>query len=129
MVNQFRHFFATFGVTHLAEKRRCMALVAGTLTVAMGIVLAVPALSDAFFLEAIGLNPALYASAHHMCVLLLVVPCVLMIRNYFHGILIVRRRTGAMAIGSAARVAAIAATSAGLLAGGMLDAGSRNNCV
>jgi len=33
-----------------------------------------------------------------------------MVRNYYHGILIARRRTAAMATGSAARVVAIMAT-------------------
>jgi Na+-driven multidrug efflux pump len=122
VVNQFRHFFATFGLEHLAEKRRFMAWVASAMTAGMGAVLAIPAVSEPFFMGAIGLSPALYAMAHTMCVLLLVVPAILMVRNYYHGVLIVRRRTAAMASGSAARVLAIAGTSAALLAAGWLDA-------
>lgn len=122
VVNQFRHFFAAFGLSRLREKRRFMVLVAAVMTLAMGTVLAVPAWSEAFFLGALALNPELYASARFMCVLLLVVPAILMVRNYFHGILIVRKRTGAMALGSVARVAAIAGTSALLLLSGLLDA-------
>jgi hypothetical protein len=124
VVNQFRHFFATFGLEHLREKRRFMTLVAGAMTAGMGLVLALPALSQPFFIGAIGLSPSLYATAHHMSVLLLVVPAMLMVRNYYHGVLIVRRRTAAMASGSAARVLAIAGTSAALLALGWLDAGT-----
>jgi hypothetical protein len=122
VVNQFRHFFATFGTDDLAAKRRFMALVAGGMTAAMGAVLAWPAASRAFFMGAIGLDEALYADARAMCVLLLVVPSILMIRNYYHGILIVRRQTGAMASGSLLRVLAIAGTSWLLLATGTLGA-------
>jgi hypothetical protein len=49
------------------------------------------------------------------------VPGVLMVRNYYHGILIVQKRTAAMATGSFVRVLAIAGTGAGLLALGALD--------
>jgi hypothetical protein len=124
VVNQFRHFFAAFGLQRLREKRRFMALVAGALTLAMGIVLAIPGISEPLFMGAIGLNPALYEAAHLMCVILLVVPAILMVRNYYHGILIVRRRTSAMATGSAARVAAIAGSAALLLWSGHLNAGT-----
>ena len=110
VVNQFRHFFATFGLEDLAEKRLFMALVAGGLIGAMALVLLITPLSDAFFVGALGLGPELHAAAHHMCLILLVVPGVLMVRNYYHGILIARRRTAAMATGSAARVVAIVAT-------------------
>lgn len=120
VVNQFRHFFAVFGLGQLALKRRFMALVAGTLTLAMAVVLAVPWFSEAFFLGALGLNRELYASARYMCILLLVVPTILMVRNYY-GILIVRKRTAAMATGSFARVVAIAGSGALLLAAGVLD--------
>jgi hypothetical protein len=122
VVNQFRHFFATFGLDDLPAKRRFMALVAGGLTAAMAVVLAWPAASRAFFMDAIGLDEALCADARAMCVLLLVVPAILMIRNYYHGILIVRRQTGAMASGSVLRVLAIAGTSWLLLATGTLGA-------
>ena len=122
VVNQFRHFFATFGVADLPAKRRFMALVAGSLTAAMAVVLVWPAASNGFFMGAIGLDAALAADARTMCVLLLVVPSILMIRNYYHGILIVRRQTGAMASGSVLRVLAIAGTSWLLLATGHLGA-------
>ena len=58
---------------------------------------------------------SLQAAAHHMCLLLLVVPGVLMTRNYFHGILLARRQTSAMATGSAARVVAIGTTTVRVL--------------
>ena len=124
VVNQFRHFFATFGVDELAEKRRFMALVAFGITAVMAVVLFVPPLSDAFFAGVLGLDSALYAAAHHMSLILLVVPSVLMIRNYYHGILLARRLTSAMATGSAARVVAIAATCWLLLYTGHLHAGT-----
>ncbi|MFZ1294643.1 MAG: hypothetical protein WAR81_10575 [Pseudomonadales bacterium] len=121
VVNQFRHFFSVFGFGQLAQKRRFMALVAGSLTLAMTVVLVVPPFSEAFFLGALGLNPQLYASARYMCFLLLVVPTILMVRNYYHGILIARKRTAAMATGSFVRVVAIAGSGALLLGGGVLD--------
>ena len=121
VVNQFRHFFATFGVEDLAAKRRFMAMVAAGMTGAMALVLLTPAASDAFFAGILGLDARLQAAAHHMCLFLLVVPGVLMTRNYFHGILLVRKETSAMATGSAARVVAIAATCWALLHTGTLD--------
>lgn len=121
VVNQFRHFFAAFGIDQLATKRRFMSIVALVLTAVMGGVLLTP-LSRLFFVGALGLEPALYSSARLMGILLLVVPGILMIRNYYHGILIVRRRTAAMALGSLARVLGIAGTGAALLAAGWLDA-------
>ena len=122
VINQFRHFFATFGLDDLAEKRRFMAKVVGGLTLAMGVVLAWPQASRAFFVSAIGLDESLYADARLMCVLLLVVPAILAVRNYYHGILMVRRRTAAMAWGSVLRLLAIAFTSWLLLATGLLGA-------
>lgn len=124
VVNQFRHFFATFGVDDLAGKRRFMAFVAAGMTGAMALVLLVPATSDAFFVDLLGLEPPLHAAAHRMSLMLLVVPGVLMIRNYYHGILLARRLTASMATGSAARVLAIAATCWLLLRTGQLDAGT-----
>ena len=122
VVNQFRHFFATFGIDDLPGKRRFMAMVAGGMTGAMALVLFTPAASDIFFSGLLGLDAELYAAAHHMCLVLLVVPGVLMTRNYFHGILIARKLTASMATGSAARVLAIAATCWLLLHSGYLDA-------
>lgn len=122
VVNQFRHFFATFGTEDLASKRRFMALVAAGMTGSMALVLAIPAASEAFFVQAIGLSGELHTMARQMAALLLVVPAILMTRNYYHGILIARRRTAAMASGSALRVVAIVATSWSLLALGWLDA-------
>jgi hypothetical protein len=124
VVNQFRHFFATFGVEDLPEKRGFMALVALGMTGAMALVLLIPPASDAFFAGLLGLDPALYAAAHHMCLILLVVPGVLMIRNYYHGILLAKRLTSAMATGSAARVVAITGTCWLLLYSGHLNAGT-----
>ena len=124
VVNQFRHFFATFGVDELAGKRRFMAMVAIGMTGAMALVLMIPPASDVFFAGLLGLDPALYAAAHHMCLILLVVPGVLMIRNYYHGILLARKLTSAMATGSAARVVAIAGTCWLLLYTGQLNAGT-----
>lgn len=122
VVNQFRHFFATFGTDELASKRRFMAMVAAGMTGSMALVLAIPAASEAFFVQAIGLSEELHAMARQMAALLLVVPAILMTRNYYHGILISRRRTAAMASGSVLRVMAIVATSWSLLALGWLDA-------
>jgi Progressive ankylosis protein (ANKH) len=124
VVNQFRHFFATFGVDDLPEKRGFMALVALGMTAAMALVLLIPPASDAFFAGLLGLDPALYAAAHRMCLILLVVPGVLMIRNYYHGILLAKRLTSAMATGSAGRVVAITVSCWLLLYSGHLNAGT-----
>ena len=92
VTNQFRHFFAAFGLDDLPGKRFFMGAVAAALTAFMGVVLAVPLLSDLFFVTALGLRADLATSARFMCTLLLVVPAILVIRNYYHGILIVRKQ-------------------------------------
>jgi Progressive ankylosis protein (ANKH) len=121
VTNQFRHFFAAFGVDDLPGKRRFMAVITVALVGMMGVLLLIPPLSEFIFLTALGLNARLYDIARFMCAVLLVVPIILMIRNYYHGILIARKRTAAMASGSAARVLAIMGSAALLLMFGMLD--------
>lgn len=121
VTNQFRHFFAAFGLDDLPGKRRFMAVICACLIGMMALVLLIPPLSELLFLRAIGLNVALYETARFMCAVLLVVPVILMIRNYYHGILIARRQTAAMASGSAARVLAIAGSAALMLWLGVLE--------
>ena len=48
-------------------------------------------------------------------------PVVIIARNYFHGTLMVKRRTGGMAVGGVIRVLAIAVLAQGAFAAGWLD--------
>ena len=106
--NQFRHFFVTFGLDHLAAKRRFMALVCAGIT---GIMLAVALtpLSDWILGRLLGVRGPVLAHAVEAVLVLCLMPAVIVVRNYYHGLLMVRRRTTGMAVGGALRVLAMAA--------------------
>ena len=108
--NQFRHFFVTFGLSHLAAKRRFMALVCAGITGLMLVVAATP-LADWLLGGLLGIPPTVLSPAVEALLVLCLMPAVIIVRNYGHGLLMVRRRTTGMAVGGALRVAAIAAAA------------------
>lgn len=104
--NQFRHFFVTFGLDDLAAKRRFMLAITVALTVIM-LLIALTPLSGWLFGEVLGIRGEALARAVDVMLVLCLIPTIIVTRNYFHGILMVRRRTGGMAIGGVLRVGAI----------------------
>ena len=118
--NQFRHFFVTFGLDDLAAKRRFMILVCAAIT---GIMLAVALtpLSDWLLGRLLGVHGLVLAHAVEALLVLCLMPAVIVVRNYYHGLLMVRRRTTGMAVGGALRVLAMAALAQTAYAVGGLD--------
>jgi hypothetical protein len=118
--NQFRHFFVTFGLDDLPGKRRFMAWVTLGITALMGTVALTP-IGHALLRHGLGVRGAVLEQALDVILVMTLLPVVIIVRNYFHGVLMVRERTGGMAAGSMLRVAAIAGLAALLAGTGRLD--------
>jgi hypothetical protein len=111
--NQFRHFFVTFGLDAMAEKRRFMFRVALGLTLAMAGTAFTP-LGPLLIAQGIGAEPEVTDRALAALQVMTLLPLLIIIRNLFHGILMVEERTGGMAWGSVLRVLTIAGLAQGL---------------
>lgn len=104
--NQFRHFFVTFGLDDLPGKRRFMALIAAALTGVM-LVFALTPLQVWIWRDLMRIPDDVRALAVQVFLIMCAMPAVIIVRNYFHGALMVARRTGGMALGSVLRVVGI----------------------
>ena len=109
-LNQFRNLFTTFGDGDLAGKRRFMGRITLGLTVAMVLVAFTP-LGRLAMQGLMDLRGEVLDFACQVLMVLCATPLVISIRNYFHGHLLTRRRTGGMAAGGVARVLVIYALS------------------
>lgn len=117
--NQFRHFFVTFGLDAMAEKRRFMGRVALGLTLAMGGTAFTP-LGPLLIAQGIGAEPEVTDRALAALQVMTLLPLLIIIRNLFHGILMVEERTVGMALGSVLRVLTIAGLAQLLAPAGLL---------
>jgi hypothetical protein len=104
--NQFRHFFVTFGLDDLPRKRRFMTLVWAGLTGIM-LVFAVTPLSNLIWRDLMRIPQEVRDLSVEVILVLCLMPAVIIFRNYFHGRLMVERRTVGMAAGAILRVAGI----------------------
>ncbi|HUS93135.1 MAG TPA: hypothetical protein VM695_14855 [Phycisphaerae bacterium] len=119
-VNQFRNLFVTFGGQDLAGVRRFMTRVLIGVIALMAAIVFTP-LVDAIFRGPLGIPEDVLRPAVQALRVLCIWPAVMALRNYFHGQLLVRRRTLGMAVGGMLRVAAIYGASWLLQAAGLLD--------
>ncbi len=104
--NQFRHFFVTFGDDDLKTKQLFMFLVAASLTVMMLLVAATP-LSQLVLSGLIGVKGEVLSRSVDVILVMCLLPGIIVLRNYFHGLLMHHRRTSGMAFGGILRVAGI----------------------
>lgn len=104
--NQFRHFFVTFGLDDLPGKRRFMALIAVALTGIM-LVFALTPLQAWIWRDLMRIPDDVRPLSVQVFFIMCAMPVVIIIRNYFHGALMVERRTAGMALGSVLRVVGI----------------------
>jgi hypothetical protein len=104
--NQFRHFFVTFGLDDLPGKRRFMTLM-GTAITGIMLCFALTPLSDWVWRDLMGIPDDVRALSVEVFLIMCLMPTVIIIRNYFHGRLMVERRTSGMAVGSILRVVGI----------------------
>ncbi len=101
--NQFRHFFVTFGDSDLPEKRLFMLIIGAGITGAMMLITMTP-LSDVILSDAIGIKGDVLSRAHTVLMLMCLLPALILWRNYYHGLLMVARKTNGMAVGGMSRV-------------------------
>ena len=104
--NQFRHFFVTFGLDDLPGKRKFMALVGIVITATM-LLFALTPLSDYIWRDLMKIPDDVRVLALEVILIMCFMPGVIIFRNYFHGRLMVERRTSGMAVGSILRVLSI----------------------
>ncbi len=119
-LNQFRHLFVTFGLSDLAGLRKFMASVLAVVSALMLVVAATPV--GVFVLEdLIGVGDDILPLARQAIWVLCLVPFVVTVRNYFHGLALTRHRTRSMAAGGLARLGSIFLASWALWSLGALD--------
>ena len=119
-LNQFRNLFVTFGNEDLSGKRKFMGRVTFVLTAVIVLVAFTP-LGRIVLHGLVNLRGEVLDSACDVLMVVCVTPLVIAVRNYFHGYLLTRRRTGGMAAGGIARVAAIYSLSWLLYHAGVLN--------
>ena len=122
-INQFRHVYATYGAADPRGVARFMFRVTALYLGIMCAVVFTP-LSRLFFGRIMGLDGAVLALTLRATRVLLLLPLLIMVRNLYHGRMMVRRRTTFMAVAALVRVVAIALAAAGLQRTGRLDAAS-----
>jgi hypothetical protein len=118
--NQFRHFFVTFGLDDLPGKRRFMVLI-GTVITTIMLVFALTPLSDLVWRDLMSIPDDVRALAVEVFLVMCLLPAVIIARNYYHGLLMVERRTSGMAVGSILRVVSIYAGAQALFSLGWLN--------
>jgi hypothetical protein len=101
-VNQFRHLFVTFGKRDPTGVRRFMVRVTGVVTVLL-VAAALSPVAETFFRLLQGATGRTLRMATQAMLPLCLVPAAICFRNYYHGIAMVHRRTGGMAVGSVMR--------------------------
>jgi hypothetical protein len=104
--NQFRHFFVTFGNTDLPEKRRFMLLIGIAITAVMLLIAATP-ISNFILSDLIGITGDVLNYAREVLLWMCLLPALILWRNYYHGLLMVARKTNGMAMGGMMRVGGI----------------------
>ncbi len=118
--NQFRHFFVTFGLDDLSAKRRFMGLICAGITALMLLVALTPT-ADWLLGDLVGVPDDVLERAVDVILVMCLMPLVIILRNYYHGLLMVNRRTGGMAVGGILRVGAMAALAQAAYLAGWLD--------
>ncbi|MDH3641889.1 MAG: hypothetical protein OES38_07315 [Gammaproteobacteria bacterium] len=118
--NQFRHFFVTFGLDDLAVKRKFMAMVCAGITAIM-LLIALTPLSNLIWRDLMGIPDAVREISVDVMLVMCLIPAVIIFRNYYHGRLMVERRTAGMAAGGILRVIGIYGLAQGFFAMGWLD--------
>lgn len=118
--NQFRHFFVTFGLDDLARKRRFMVLI-GTGITSIMLLFALTPLSDLIWRDLMKIPDDVRAYSVQIVLVMCLMPSIIITRNYYHGRLMVERRTAGMAVGSLLRVVGIYFSSQLLFSLGWLN--------
>lgn len=105
-LNQLRSLLPSLGLTHLREKKRFIMAVTSGFTLFMACLVFTP-LDRLVLQQGLGLNADLFLYVKQTLTVILFTPAILAIRNYYHGILLTKKQTGGIAMGSALRISAI----------------------
>jgi hypothetical protein len=101
-LNQFRHLFVTFGEQDLAGVRRFMIRVSVVVVSAM-VVAAVTPVSRLVLEELVGVHGEILRMTREVILTMCLLPVVVNVRNYFHGLALLRRTTARMGAGAICR--------------------------
>ena len=105
-MNQFRHLFVTFGREQFPEMRRFMVRVLAAIMFIIVLILATP-ISTVIFQDMLGVTNEVLAMVRETLWVLCAIPVIVTLRNYFHSLSLINRRTGSMALAAVARNTAI----------------------
>lgn len=106
-LNQFRNLYVTFGKMDLAGVRNFSVLVLGVILAIMLLILLTP-LSTWVFGTIYGMQEPVLTMVIQGAWIVLLMPVVLTIRNYYHGLCMIRKVTGRMGYAGIGRVLIIA---------------------
>ena len=104
--NQFRHFFISFGFDDLPTKRRFMTLIGVGITAIM-LIFSLTPIHQWVWGGLMGLPAGVVGIAQTATLIMCLMPAIIIYRNYYHGHLMMMRKTGGMAYGSILRVLGI----------------------
>lgn len=119
-INQFRNLFATYGRRDPFGVRRFMIRIAAGVTAIM-IGVAYTPISTFVFGTLLGVEETLVHMSRQVLMTLCLIPTLIALRNYFHGLSMVQRKTAAMGIGAIMRNLAIYLCAWSLFAAGQLN--------
>ena len=119
-LNQIRHLFVTFGLTDLAGLHRFVIRVAAAITLLMLCIVATP-IGVWFLDDVLGVPEAVLARSRQAIWVMCLVPTVISLRNYLHGLVMARQNTKAMALGAVLRNASLYTAARMLFATGWLQ--------
>jgi progressive ankylosis protein len=119
-LNQFRHLFVTFGEQDLPGVRRFMIRVSVVVVSGMVVVSATP-VSRFVLQDLVGVEGEMLRMTRQIVLVMCLLPIVVNVRNYFHGLALIRRTTGRMGAGAVMRNVATYALAAGFFYAGCLD--------
>jgi hypothetical protein len=119
-INQFRNLFITFGKEDPQGVRRFMIKIMVTVVCLMIVVAATPA-SVFIFKGLLGAKGEVLVMARQILGVVWLIPLVITLRNYFHGLAMVKRETVGMAVGSISRIGIIFISSGLFLMLGWLN--------
>ncbi|MDX2108988.1 MAG: hypothetical protein SFY80_01980 [Verrucomicrobiota bacterium] len=119
-LNQFRHFYVTFGNEDPTGVRTFAIRVMLVTTLIMAVVCATP-LSGLFLGELLGVQGEVLWMSREVVAVMCLIPAAMTLRNYYHGQLLNTRNTFRMGVGGIARIVCIYGAAVFFFKMGILD--------
>lgn len=119
-LNQFRNLYITFGKIDLAGVRNFSILMLISVVSVMLIILLTP-LSGVVFGTVYGLQDPVLSMVIEGTWVIILIPFILTVRNYYHGLCMIRKETGRMGYAGVGRLIVIAAASWWLTSMGLMN--------